>query len=583
MLPEFAGRPLLLVLIAATPAVMRWLLGRRVVRLANDPAVAERMLTLTRQSAPVIALAIAALLVLAPRSAFWTLPLVILLRLIAGYPIRRALFGETWSLARYLSFFVCLVVAVFGLWTVIAMLPVVVALAGRWEWPVAVLLAAVSIAWNARTADVARWLLRTAPVQDAPTLDRFNTMAQAAAVSAPRFEVVSLRGGVLANALALPSTRVPSVLFTDTLLAELSGAETAAICAHELAHLEYYSTRRVRLMHLVTSAEILSGAAIVPIAHTLGMSALGLSALWYITLFGLGSWRARHRQRNETASDVRAVALCGDPEALVRALTKLYTLGRFPRRLDPQFERQATHPSLARRIRDIRRAAGTQPAALEQSASFAAPGRSTVVTFEPGHVQWSEGEAATHTLSYSHLVEVRIAAAQSGPARLVVVERGGRRWTMPLESVDLARAQAVLDVVDGQIGEAPLPSVWPRLARLVCAMAALPALLIGQVAAALLALGVAFYQSAPLLAAAGVGAITAAALTLRDSGLQSRMSMLAFALGAAGLGILALARAARAEQDDTRKPIALVALAASAVAAVLMLFVAGADVISIHQ
>ena len=43
-------------------------------------------------------------------------------------------------------------------------------------------------------------------------------------------------------------------------------------------------------------------------------------------------WRARNRQRNETASDRRAVELTGDGEALVRALAKLYLFARIPRR-----------------------------------------------------------------------------------------------------------------------------------------------------------------------------------------------------------------------------------------------------------
>jgi Zn-dependent protease with chaperone function len=583
MLPDFAGRILLLVVIAATPAAVRWFLGRRVIRHANDPALAERLLAMARRSTPASVLAIAALLILSPRSAFWTLPLLVLLRLTAGYPIRRALFGETWSLPRYLSFFVRLMIAVYGLWIGIAMLPVIVALAGRWEWAAALLLACVFIAWNLRAADVVRWMMRSAPLPDSASLERFKVMARAAAVPAPRFEIVRLRGGVLANALALPDTRAPSVLFSDSLFAELNESEAAAICAHELAHLEYYGTRRVRAMHLVTSALVVSGAISIPVARALGMPALWFGAAWYVTLFALATWRARHRQRNETASDLRAVALCGDPDALVRALTKLYTLARVPRRLDPHYERQATHPSLARRLRDIRRAAGAQPASLQQSASFAAPGRSTVVTFEPAHLQWSEGEAATHTLSYSHLVEVRIVAAQSGPARIVVVERGGRRWTMPLEGSDLERAQSVLDVVDGQIGDAPLPSIWPRVARLVTAIAAVLALLIGQVAAALLALAVSVRPTAMLLAAAGVGAITGGALTLRDVGLQSRMSPLAMAAAVAGAGVLVLSRGARGEADDTRKPLPLLALAAAAAIAVFALFFAGIDPISVHQ
>jgi Zn-dependent protease with chaperone function len=583
MLPEFAGRTVLLVIVAAVPALLRWWFGRGIVRRASDPAVAERMLETARKTAPATVLAIAVLLVLSPRAAFWTLPLLLLLRLVAGYPIRRALFGETWSLTGYVSFFLRLIVAIYGLWIAIALLPALIANTGRWHWAAALALAAILVAWNGRTASVVRWILRVEPISRPELVGRFTAMANATTVPVPRFEVVKLRGGVLANAVALPSPRAASVVFTDTLFEELSEDEAAAICAHELAHLEYYSPTRVRRMQYVTTAAIIAGALVVPVSHALALSVVSLATAWYVAVFGLAAWRARHRQRHETASDLRAMALCGDAEALVRALTKLHTLGRVPRRLDPQFERQATHPSLARRIRDIRRASGTRPSALEENATFVAPERSTTVTFSASHVQWSEGDAAIHTLTYRHLVEARIAAPPSGPARLVVVERGGRRWTMALDAGDLARAQAVLDVVDGQIGDAPLPPVWPRVSRVVCAILAVLAVLVGHITAALLALAVSIRPSAMLLAAAGLGALTASALTLREVGARSGTLLLAFALGVGALSTLALARAARAEEDHQRRPPGILILAACTAAGLLMLLVAGLDAVSLHQ
>jgi Zn-dependent protease with chaperone function len=77
--------------------------------------------------------------------------------------------------------------------------------------------------------------------------------------------------------------------------------------------------------------------------------------------------RAAKSQQHETESDLRAAALCGDPEALVRGLVKLHLHARIPRRYDVDIERAASHPSLVRRIQAIR--AG----ALQRSSSLGPP------------------------------------------------------------------------------------------------------------------------------------------------------------------------------------------------------------------
>jgi hypothetical protein len=226
----------------------------------------------------------------------------------------------------------------------------------------------------------------------------------------PRFERVDLGGGVIANAIALPSVTRPAVLFTDTVLERLTQDEAAAICAHELAHLEYYNPTRVRRLNLETSGLIVGAVVFALLPRTGLTDSLLSSVVWSCVLLVALVWRVRDRQRLETESDVRAVALTGDPEALVRGLSKLYACARIPRRFDSQQEQQATHPSLARRIRAIRVAGGVPPPSLSTGTSFLGLDSRTQVVFGDERVEWREGEAAVHALSYGHLAELRLHA-----------------------------------------------------------------------------------------------------------------------------------------------------------------------------
>src|SRR5207253_6367145 len=78
--------------------------------------------------------------------------------------------------------------------------------------------------------------------------------------------------------------------------------------------------------------------------------ALAVGAGWVVLVIATLVMRARKRQHHETASDMRAVELCGDVEAVIGGLTRLHLLSRTPRRWDSAREARLTHPSLARRI-----------------------------------------------------------------------------------------------------------------------------------------------------------------------------------------------------------------------------------------
>jgi Zn-dependent protease with chaperone function len=581
----------LLALIALLPGAVSWWSGRRLARLADDPAMPELLAAHGRRNAAVLFIAMVGLGCVASLTLFaFAVPVIVggliaLAGLVAAsYPLRRVLYHETWSFGSYLAFHPRVIVGLFGFWIVLASLPNLAALAGKWDWLAAGALAGVLLLWNIHYADVVRLCLRTRPLPEGEFLTRCRALADACGVPQPRFERIDLGGGVIANALALPSLRTASVLFTDTMLEQFDQQELLAVCAHELAHFEHYNPAYLRRLNLVTYSLIAFGVAFAPVARIAGLdSALLLDVLWPVAVLSAMAMRARDRQRQETTCDLRAVELTRDADAVVRGLTKLHTVARIPRRIEQQTERSATHPSLARRIRDIRRATGAAPIALGGAQSFTSVDGRTVVIFDDAEVRWVERDAVTHGVSYSHLTELRVDARPRRGPRLVAIGAEARRWEIPLADSDVARLQAVLDVVDGKLADPPRPpTLNPRIQRVAVLIAATMVLGLSQIAVAFVAFLAWVKPSLPLLVGAGLGALAAAGLVLRDHTSTAYVIGMSLPLTGIGLMLLGLAWGHRDDDRDRGQPfIALLALpAAVAIAALTM---NGVDAIRLHQ
>jgi Zn-dependent protease with chaperone function len=502
---------------ALAPAGLKLARDRRLAARLDDPTLPERLLVERQLASVAFAASVAVTAVLWSRQLIWVVLLAIVSVLAAGFPLRRRLLGESWSVIAYLWFMFRLVIATQGIWLLVAIAPVLTDHPGWAGWASSIALGTVLLLWNERFGDALRAALRTSPLDDPDLVARFTALVGSTDLPMPRFDVVRMNGGVFANAAALPTLRRSGVLFTDTLLTRFTPEEVTAVCAHELAHLEHFNPGRLRWMRASTIALILIAVALAPALRAAGLTPSWQSEAAMVALvLGYLAVLSHKRQEHETASDLRAVALTGSPEPMVSALIKLNVLARLPRRWDQSLEQHASHPSLARRINAIRAAATTEPTSLGAAPTFAAADGGPTVTFEDDRIVWTEAGGSTHALAYGKLTELRVKPGRAHRTELVAADTESRRWRLALSPEDVARVQAVLDVVDVRLAYAPAPASGHPVVALVAALAGLITMSAGQWAAAIVLLLAAFDRSPQTAAAAAAAGLVGAGVLVRD-------------------------------------------------------------------
>jgi hypothetical protein len=281
-------------------------------------------------------------------------------------------------------------------------------------------------------------------------------------------------------------------LISETVLAELSADETAALFAWNVAWLEAHDARRMLKLRVWSFALVVIAAFIGPVATWLtpGM------ATWATTLVPPACallWLVvRLRGLDHARSDRRAAELCGDPELLIRALVRQAEISRITRRmthLDAEGWRAAA-TSLARRIQAIRSGApspgpyrgAASPASEAAPADLLVPARSGGgwVSLEADRATWFDGvpdgtaadpaavRAAARSVRshvYEDLAALGIVVEGGGPV-LLAADRDGRQWKAPLRAEDTRQVQALLDRIDTRLAQ---PAGDRRSGRLVTA------------------------------------------------------------------------------------------------------------------
>jgi Zn-dependent protease with chaperone function len=479
------------------------------------------------------------MIVLGGADAAWGIPLLIVLLIAVAYPLRTRVLGETWGFGAYLWHTAASIVGGFGFWIALCYAPSMV----RWlvglvgterPWLIATLASiviALLVAWEAWYPRI--WLAAHAAerLESAELTPRFDEIVRRAGTIVPDVYRVGPQGSRFVNAVALPSAHRPSVAMGNALLELLDPDETAAIFAHEVAHFDHFTRRYVRRSQLINRLLIVTGVTVPLLAAFAGVGwAPWIGWVWsFIVLVALGR-RAAKSQQHETESDLRAAALCGDPEALVRGLVKLHLHARIPRRYDVDVERAATHPSLVRRIQAIRAGGAAAVEQLGTATVIRSEREGSWVVLEDTRSYWLDGvpegtephlaalrdaSSSYRAVNYQDLVELRVAAI--GDVRTITARtRAGDRWAVPIATDDVARVQSALDVVDLRLGKAgPAPA---RVSPKAIALAAFAVTFFaGQTGVVLVPIILAMWKpSAAALAALGAMSIVRAAIGALD-------------------------------------------------------------------
>ena len=463
------------------PGVFAWWSGRRLVRRPDDPALAERLLARTQHTQRVTVLSCVCM-AFGAGPYYWLAVLALIVGLwIGDYPSRRVLLDERWGPATYLLWQLRFSIAWLGFWFALLLAPTAIQAADIWRWPAAIALALLLGLWAARSTQMFLWLVRARPrlwrVDWQPILDRSRA-------TRPRLFEMPVPGGRFVNAFAFPSTRVPSVVFTVPALELLSAREQAAVFAHEVGHLEHYTSGRCRLVSAVVYGLVATG--------TLGAAfALDWLPEWPFMVFwsfglivGL-AWKNSRQRAHETESDVRALALCEDAEALVSGLTKLTMAGRMPRRWSAELEHGSSHPSLARRLHAIRRVAAIPVMPFDDTLVIATTRPTALVVLDRDGVAWVEARHAADrdpellrqtarsrwSAPYDELVELRVRAVWWGGASLIARDRSGASRAVRIAPGEVAALQRKLDAVEPLLAHDTVVTEPPAVAGRFTAMA----------------------------------------------------------------------------------------------------------------
>lgn len=518
MLPN---SPYLVALIALVPGVVVWWTGRRIAGRTNDPALPELLWAHRQRTRSVFLTSFFLAIFLGGRHAFWAAPLMGVGMTIGVNPLQRALGIESAPLIRQLWSNAKSIVGGLGFWITLTIVPEIVLSIGPRYRALGLLFIPLLLAWEHWYQKI--WLRAhdAEPITDEALVSRFVAIDARAGIASPSVYRVGGSDARFVNAVALPAKREPSIGLGNALIELLEPDEVAAIYAHELSHIEQFGRRKVRRHQLITRSLIIASVAL-PLGVALAAPGVAWVVPWAWPLVALSAlaYRGRGSKNRETESDLRAAALCGDAEVMIRALVKVHVHGFIPRRWDVDFERQASHPSLTRRIQALRGETAQSPASPQTPMLLQTAREGSVVAFDSARAYWFDGVPAdakefdairahamsSRSVAWSELVELRVVAR--GDDRAVQAKhRNGDSWSVPLDSSHVEPMQKALDLVDVRLGR-ELGKRTSLDMRLVATLMIVAILWTSQVSVLLIPAIVAAFRPGTVMLA-GLGAMAA--------------------------------------------------------------------------
>ncbi len=458
-----------LVVSAIVPFVCALWSSRGLLVRLDDPLLPDRLLAHSRRVGTAAGVAIGIGALFAPAYFPGVVLLTWLSGLAGGFRARKAVFDERWGFLSYLDHRLRFWTGLLGSFALVAAIPWAMSIAGSDSLVVGLAVGVVAWLWILAAPFIFRDLVRArrfGGLEAEALSPLFSPILGLASCPAPALFVAEARGGSWINAFALPAVGRPGVLFTRGFLDALTPREIAAIFAHEVAHLEHWTPRKV-----VSGRALALLLVALPIFLWAGPASpflRGWEWIWPLAFVVATSLKSAKSRGHEAESDRRALALCNDPDALVSGLTKLHALNRIARRWDAAFESFSTHPSLARRIRAIRALSGERSPGVAEALFQASDGADRAVLFDSSRVHFLEGlprdgeallarSAKRRSYRYEDVDELRLRANRE----LVLKGASGETARMAVRAEDVRAVEEVLDRVDGLLGDSPLTAGYP--------------------------------------------------------------------------------------------------------------------------
>lgn len=315
---------------------------------------------------------------------------------LADFSMRRRIFNEGDSFGIYARNLLQTIWALFGFFVLSLFVPFLITMGHPYEWVQAIILFLVMMTWSRCFPQITAFIIQAKPVNQPELNAEFKQVIDRSEIESAQVLAFGTDKSTWCNAFALPSTKKPTVIITTGLLRLMNTAESTAIFAHEVAHLEDFRGKKLKKLRIAEDVFIILATAFLPLISLWKPTIIeALLWLWipFVILYNIT--RIRGMKSLETASDLRGAELSNNPDALISALTKLHAANGVPRQLDPNQESLSTHPSLANRIKSIREKFNlSAPEATPPFSEEVSPPKNKTTIFSPS-TKWVQYRIAS--------------------------------------------------------------------------------------------------------------------------------------------------------------------------------------------
>jgi len=241
-------------------------------------------------------------------------------------------------------------------------------------------------------------LLRAKEITDPLVIVKTAEVCARIGIKPVRIYSFSPSGLKFANAFAVaPGLGIKGIFISEYARTNLSLAEQVAVFAHEIGHL----TRTQVFRRSISLALPFFLIVIIKTMYPAGSILIS----WGLLVGGLVLARILvPSQEFEKEADLFASRAVGDPETVIQGLQKIYHLGILPQRFALGEETKFSHPSLARRIRNIRRQSGKPGPRLEGVRNFEGRDEIAKVVFSPEAFAVHHKNGKIETIPYGNIL-----------------------------------------------------------------------------------------------------------------------------------------------------------------------------------